>query len=261
VAPPRTVVVTGASSGIGEAIAVEMGARGAHVAIVARRRAELDAVAARIVAAGGKALPIVADVSDADAAMDAVHRADKDLGGLDMVIANAGLGTTGHASRAKWQDVARLLDVNVRGAVATLTAAIGVMLAQQRGHLVGVTSLAGRRALPGSSAYSASKAALSTFLEGLRLDLAPAGIHVTDVQPGFVATPMTASMKHPMPFIWPADKAARIIANRLERAPRVLAFPLPLDVATRFARTLPGWLYDVAMRSAPRDPRGVRDAS
>src|SRR6185437_12121916 len=99
-------------------------------------------------------------------------------------------------------------------------------------------------ALPGSSAYSASKAAVSTFLEGLRLDLAPAGIEVSDVQPGFVTTPMTAKADHPMPFVWPADKAARVIANRLERAPSVVAFPLPLDWLTSFARHLPAWLYD-----------------
>jgi NADP-dependent 3-hydroxy acid dehydrogenase YdfG len=239
------VVVTGASSGIGEALAVEWGARGAHVAVVARRPAELEAVAEKVRARGGKALPIVADVADPDAAIAAIQRADAELGGLDMVVANAGLGSTGHASRAKWSDVARLIDVNVRGAMATLAAAIPVMLAQQRGHLVGVTSLAGRRALPQSSAYSASKAAVSTFLEGLRLDLAPAGIKVTDVQPGFVSTPMTAKVDHPMPFLWPSDKAARVIADRLERAPNIVAFPLPLDIATRFGRVLPAWLYRV----------------
>jgi short-subunit dehydrogenase len=253
VAPPRTILLTGASSGIGEALALEWGSRGAHVALVARREAELERVAAGVRARGGRALVIPSDVSDPNAAIDAVKRADTDLGGLEMVVANAGLGTTGHATRAQWSEVARLLDVNVKGAMATLTAAIPTMLAHQRGHLVGVTSLAGRRGLPTSSAYCASKAALSTFLEGLRLDLAPAGIRVTDVQPGFVATPMTADVKHPLPFLWSSEKAARYVVRRLERsrAPTVVAFPWQLDFLTSFARVLPAWLYDRIIRLGP----------
>jgi short-subunit dehydrogenase len=138
----------------------------------------------------------------------------------------------------------------VTGALATLVAAIPIMLAQQRGHLVGVTSLAGKRALPESGAYSASKAALSTFLETLRLDLGPAGISVTDVQPGFVATPIHAQNEpHPMPFLWPSDKAARVIADRLQRNPAVVSFPWPLVFATSFFRSFPSWLYGPLVRA------------
>ena len=243
-ATPKTVLITGASSGIGEALAVEYGARGSYVALVARRGAELEAVAERVGAAGGRALTIVCDVADGDAVFDAVRRADRELGGLDMVIANAGVGSGGHASTLRWEDTARLIDVNVKGAFATLSAAIPIFLSQQRGHLVGVSSLAGKRGLPGSGAYSASKAALSSFLETLRIDLRAAGIDVTDVQPGFVSTPINATSNHGRPLLWSADKAARVIATRLERAPRVVAFPWPLALATSAARLLPGWLYD-----------------
>jgi short-subunit dehydrogenase len=166
-----------------------------------------------------------------------------------MVIANAGRGDTQLATRLTWEEVAPVIDLNVRGAFATLVAAIPVFVAQQRGHLVGISSLAGVRGLPTSAAYCASKAALSTFLESLRIDLAPVGIRVTDVQPGFVVTPAHAHAQHPMPFAWSADKAARHIARRLEHAPAVLAFPWPLALATRFARLLPAWLYDRAVRS------------
>jgi NAD(P)-dependent dehydrogenase (short-subunit alcohol dehydrogenase family) len=107
-----------------------------------------------------------------------------------------------------------------------------------------VTSLAGRRGLPQSGAYSASKAALSTFLESMRMDLAAAGIHVTDVQPGFVATPMTEKNTHPMPFKWTAEKAARVVATRLDRAPAMIAFPWQLALVTSISRLLPAWLYD-----------------
>ena len=141
------------------------GSRGAHLALVARRQNELNRVAEGVRGRGGRTSNRVRRVR-ANAAIDAVKRAERELGSLDMVVANAGLGSTGHATTARWEDVAKLLDVNVRGAIATLAAAIPIFLTQQSGHLVGVTSLAGRRALPDSSAYSASKACLSVFLGG-----------------------------------------------------------------------------------------------
>jgi len=245
---PKTVLITGASSGIGEALAIEYGARGAYVALVARREAELAVVAEKVIARGGRALAIVCDVANDAAIFDAVKRADRELGGLDMVIANAGVGSSGHASTLKWEDTARLLDVNVKGAFATLSAAIPIFLAQQRGHLVGVSSLAGKRGLPASGAYSASKAALSVFLETLRVDLGAAGIAVTDVQPGFVSTPISKTQNQGRPFLWTSEKTARVIASRLERAP--VSFPWPLVLATSFMRYLPTWLYDRVMRGA-----------
>ena len=244
----RTVLITGASSGIGEALAVEYGARGAHVALLARREDELARVAGLVQARGGRATLVPVDVAQPEAVFSAVKRAESELGGLDMVIANAGVGSSGHASRLQWADVARTIDVNVTGALATLCAAVPIMLAQKHGHLVGITSLAGKRALPESGAYSASKAALSTFLETLRLDLGPAGISVTDVQPGFVATPIHATQTHPKPFMWSSDKAARVIADRLQRSPAVVSFPWPLAFATSFFRGFPAWLYGPLVR-------------
>jgi NAD(P)-dependent dehydrogenase (short-subunit alcohol dehydrogenase family) len=145
-----------------------------------------------------------------------------------------------------------MIDVNVRGAIAPLVAAIPIMLVQKHGQLVGVSSLAGRRALPTAAAYNASKAALSTFLETLRIDLDPSGILVTDVQPGFVDTPIVADNAFPMPFMWSPEKAARVVADRLERAPRILAFPLPMDLLTRFAKHLPYGLHAWATRILSR---------
>jgi len=246
---PSTLLITGASSGIGRALAVEYGAGGASLALCARREAELAKVADEVRAAGGSAVTIPVDVADVDAVAEAVRRAERDLGSLDMVIANAGRGDTQLATRLTWKDVGPVVDVNVRGAFATLVAAIPVFVAQQRGHLVGISSLAGVRGLPTSAAYSASKAALSVFLESLRIDLAPVGIRVTDVQPGFVATPPNENARHPMPMLWPVEKAARTIAHRLEGAPAVVAFPWPLVLATRLSRLLPAWIYDRVVRS------------
>ncbi len=248
--PVKTALVTGASSGIGRALAIELATRGAHVALCARREDELREVERTILDRGGRALVLPVDVTDTGAVREVVAKADRDLGALEMVVANAGVGHFGHAGTLQWDEVARVLDVNVRGAMATLTAAIPIFLAHQHGHLVGVTSLAGRRGLPSSGPYSASKAAVSTFLETLRVDLHAAGIRVTDVQPGFVETEMTRNSAHKRrPLEWQADKAARIIASRLESAPAVIAFPWPLAMLTGFSRFLPAWIFDRLARA------------
>jgi len=246
---PKTLLITGASSGIGRALALEYARGGARLALCARRAAELEQTAEGVRKLGGSALCLPVDVTDARAVAEAVQKADRDLGSLDMVIANAGRGDTRLGTRLAWDDVGPVVDVNVAGAFATLVAAIPVFVSQRHGHLVGVSSLAGRRGLPTSAAYSASKAAVSVFLESLRIDLGPVGIHVTDVRPGFVATPINENAKHPMPFRWPVDKAARHIARRLERAPSVIAFPWPLVLASGFGRLLPDWLYDRIVRA------------
>jgi NADP-dependent 3-hydroxy acid dehydrogenase YdfG len=245
---PKTLLITGASSGIGRALALEYARGGTRLALCARRADELEATAAETRALGTTALCLPLDVTDVAAVNDALRRADRELGGLDMVIANAGRGDTMLSTRLTWEDVAPVFDVNVKGAMATLLAALPVFLAQKHGHLVGVSSLAGIRGLPTSAAYSASKAALSVFLESLRIDLAPTGIRVTDVQPGFVATPANEKATFPMPFKWPVDRAVRHIARRLESTPAVVAFPWPLVLATRFGRLLPAWLYDRVVR-------------
>jgi NADP-dependent 3-hydroxy acid dehydrogenase YdfG len=247
-ARPATLLITGASSGIGRALALEYARGGTKLALCARRADELEATAAEARKLGGTALCIPLDVTDVKAVGEAVKRADGELGSLDMVIANAGRGDTRLSTLLTWDDVGPVLDVNARGAMATLVAAIPVFLAQKHGHLVGVSSLAGVRGLPTSAAYSASKAALSVFLESLRIDLAPTGIRVTDVQPGFVATPINESAGYPMPFRWPVDKAVRHIARRLESAPPMVAFPWPLVLASRFGRLLPAWIYDRVVR-------------
>ena len=236
---PKTVLITGASSGIGRALAVEFGRRGAHVMAAARREPQLEALCEEITKNGGRASFAVCDVTDTDAAIALVQKAEKELGSLDMLISNAGVGGSKHSSRLDMAASVQMIDVNVRGAIAPIIAAIPIMLGQKYGQIVGVSSLAGRRALPTAAVYNASKAALSTFLEGLRIDLDAAGIKVTDVQPGFVKSELTDKNNFKMPFLWPAEKAARYIADRLERAPRIIAFPLPLDLLSGLSRYLP----------------------
>jgi short-subunit dehydrogenase len=226
------------------------------VAIAARREDLLQELAREIRAAGsGAATVIPVDVSDPLAASESVRQVERDLGALDMVIANAGVTSRQSAPTLSWNEVSRVIDVNLRGAIATILAAIPIFVAQQRGQIVGVSSLAGFFGMPKHAAYCASKAAFSTFLSSIRIDLAPAGVHVTDVQPGFVETPMTDAMPSPMPFLWTAEKAAKVVARRLAHAPRTIAFPWPLAVATHLGRFLPNFVLDPVLRNLLNDKR------
>src|SRR5262249_56815547 len=126
------------------------------------------------------------------------------------------------------------------------------MVASQKGHLVGISSIAGYRGLPTSAAYSASKAALSIFLESIRVDLRARGIKVTDIRPGFIDTPLTKKNRFPMPFLLPADEAARRIVRAIDRDKRVYTFPWPMALAIQVIRWMPAWLYDFVARRAPR---------
>lgn len=252
--PPQSVLITGASRGFGRALALEYGSRGAHVALCARSIDQLEDVADEVRQRGGKAICVRVDVTDVSAVRLAVEHSARELGSLDVVIANAGLGRTKSAPHLTFDDVAPVLDVNVRGALATLVSAIPIMRSRGRGHLVGVSSLAGARGMPASAAYCASKAALSTFLDSLRGDLKPLGIHVTDVQPGFMDTPMLEHATHWTPWRWPADRAARHVVRALDSSPAIIAFPWPLVAATRLARLLPASLYDRAMKASGPSP-------
>ncbi|MFO0663011.1 MAG: SDR family NAD(P)-dependent oxidoreductase [Polyangiaceae bacterium] len=251
----KHVFLTGASSGIGHAIALEYAAKGAHLYVAARREKELTSLVSRIEKSGGSATAVPLDVSDPAAVLAALKAADKASGGLDVVIANAGVGTGDHAKSFEWNEVEKQLAVNVVGAIATVTHAIPLMKKRGRGHLVAVTSLAGRRGLPVGGVYSATKAAVSVYMESLRSALASDGIRVTDVQPGFVETPMTAKNTFKMPFKWTAEQAAKYIVKKLERAPAIIAFPIPLDAATRLLGVLPNVAFDPIARRAAKQNR------
>jgi NADP-dependent 3-hydroxy acid dehydrogenase YdfG len=243
--PPKAVFITGASSGIGRALAIEYARRGSRVAVTARREVELAELAREIEAAGGKAIPYVLDVRDEAATRDVLARADQEIGPLEMVIANAGVASGGLAQNMTWPDIERVLDINAKGAICTIMCALPVFLSHGRGHLVAVSSLAGRVGLPRSSVYSASKAAVSTFLQSLRVDLRSTRVSVTDIQAGFVKTPMVAGSRFPRPFEWSAERAAAYMADRLEKRPAVVSFQLPHTALSALARVLPHAVYDL----------------
>jgi short-subunit dehydrogenase len=244
----RTALVTGASSGIGAALARRLAAEGITVALAARREDALRTVAGEIEAAGGSASLHPMDVSDPEATVAAVRAADEALGGLDLVVANAGVVKTRWSGKLGWGECADIVAVNVAGATATLCAVLPRMVARKRGHLVGVSSIAALRGLPKLAAYSASKAYLSTFLEALRVDLRGTGVCVTDVRPGYVRTAMNADTKTPMPFAVTAEDAAARIWKAIRSRRSVLTFPLPMAGGARFMAALPNPLFDRMMK-------------
>jgi len=242
----RSALITGASSGMGAALARLLAAEDIEVVLAARREDALREQAEAILAAGGRARIEVLDVADPERTEARIRELDEELA-LDLVVANAGTGGSCWAGKLEWSKVSKIIAVNVSGAVATLTGALPGMVARGRGHLVGVSSIAGYRGLPKSAAYCASKAFLSTFLESLRVDLHDTGICVTDVRPGFVDTPMTENMGK-LPFLVEVDDAARIIAKAIARKRAVVSFPAPLAAVGHLLPSIPRVIYEPVVR-------------
>jgi short-subunit dehydrogenase len=247
------VFITGASSGLGRALAARYAAQGATLGLVARRRVEPDEFAS---VAGDRHSIYAADVRDADALRRAAHDFIARHGCPDIVIANAGVSIGTLAERAEDLEVLQeVIDINLIGMANTFQPFIACMRAARQGCLAGIASTAGYRGLPGAGAYSASKAAAITYLESMRVELHGSGVCVTTVSPGYIATPMTATNTYRMPFILDADKAARKIMRVIERGHRYSVIPWQMAIVARVLRVLPDALYDVLFARAPRKRR------
>lgn len=239
----KVVLITGASSGIGRALALEWGRRGASVGLLARREAELLKTAEEVEAAGGKALALRADVRDAAEVQRAVGRLLGLWGQVDVLVANAGIATIKASAEVGASEVSELIAINFIGASNSVAAVLPSMLKRGSGHLVAVSSLASFRGMPKSAAYSASKAAMNTFFESLRVDLRRSNIDVTTIHPGFIRTPLTAKRER-LPFLVEPEAAARKIVRAVERRRRTYAFPWQLAGLVRLARLMPDAIYD-----------------
>ena len=248
------VFITGASSGIGEALARHYAAQGATLGLFARRDAELGRIAAAL--APARVARYAGDVRDADA----LARAGRDFiarfGAPDIVIANAGVSRGTSTDHAEDLPAFRsVLDTNFMGIVNAFQPFIGAMRSARRGTFVGIASIAGFRGIPGSGAYSASKAAAIGYLESLRVELRGSGIAVVTICPGYVATPMTAANPYRMPFLMQPDVAARKIARAIAARRRFYVLPWQMALAGRALRMLPRPLYDRVFANAPVKPR------
>jgi len=251
--PPRRVIITGASDGIGAALARRYGAAGATLGLIARRGDALERLSAQL------AVPCeryAVDVRDRPALAGAARHFLTRHGCPDIVIANAGVSvgtlTEFPEDAGTFQEV---MDINVLGLVNTFQPFIGPMRAAASGALVGIASVAGCRGLPGSAAYSASKAAAIAYLESLRVELRSSGVRAITICPGYVATPMTARNPYPMPFLMSADEAAARIARLVARGSTFAVIPWQMALVARALRVMPNWLYDRLFDNAPRKPR------
>jgi short-subunit dehydrogenase len=247
------VFITGASSGLGAALAAHYAARGAVLGLAARRADKLAEVAAAL-ATTVSVYPV--DVADREALAAAIANFVSCHGTPDIVIANAGISTGTHGGSAS--DLAvleRILQTNVTGLAATLVPLVEPMRARGSGTLVGIASVAGFRGIPGSGAYSASKAAAIAWLEALRVELHGSGVRVVTVCPGYIATPMTEVNRFPMPFLISAEDAARRTARAIDRGGSLVVLPWQMRLVFLFLRHAPNWLYDRLFAGAPRKPR------
>lgn len=249
---PR-IFLTGASSGIGAALARHYAARGAAIGLAARNEAKLAELASSL--PGRHSLHPV-DVSDAAAMAAAARDFMARWGTPDIVIANAGVSVGTLTAEASDLPVfRRVIEINLLGMVNTFAPFLAAMTAARRGTLVGVASVAGIRGLPGSGAYCASKAAAISYLESLRGDLRGSGIKVVTLAPGYIATPLTAINTYRMPFLLPADDAARRLARAIDRGSSYAVVPWQMAIAAKLLRLMPNALFDAVFTHAGRKPR------
>jgi NAD(P)-dependent dehydrogenase (short-subunit alcohol dehydrogenase family) len=242
--PGMVVLVTGSSSGIGAAVARHLGRHGCRLVLFARRAAELEAVARDVEAAGGSALVVPGDATSLEQVRAAHERIVRDAGPVEVAFLNAGIGDVTTITRFNAEQIRRLFDINVMGQVNWLDVLLPAMVARRGGTIIGTSSLARDRGLPSSGAYSASKAAVSVLLEALRVEGQAYGVRVVTFEPGFVKTPLTAKHKFKMPFLVEADDAAARLCQAVAAGRRVVRFPLPMSIASRFGGLLPPVIGD-----------------
>jgi len=247
------VVISGASSGIGLALARYYLENGAYLAVFARRGELLQKLSAEF---PNKVICYALDVRDADAVYEAARDFIVSIGVPDIVIANAGVSRGTLTEHAEDLDVfQQIMDINVLGMVKTFQPFLHAMFNSGHGKLVGIASVAGFRGMPGSEAYSASKAAAISYLESLRVELRGSGIKVVTICPGYIKTPMTEVNKFSMPFMLEADVAARRMARVIERGCSYAVVPWQMGVVGWLLKRIPNWLYDRLFANAPRKQR------
>lgn len=248
---PHHIVITGASSGIGEALARTYACRGIRLSLTGRDPGRLETVATACRDRGAKVTGKAIDVRHRSAMAAWLGEIDADQP-VDLVIANAGI-SAGTGSGTETEDQTRaILSANLDGVLNTVLPLIPAMTRRRRGQIGLMSSLAGYRGFPGAPAYCASKAAVKVWGESLRGELADHGIAVSVICPGYVRSRMTAVNKFPMPFLINGDHAARIIAQGLERNRARIAFPWQMALAAWLVTTLPPAWTDAVMRRLPR---------
>ncbi len=236
----KSVLITGASSGIGAFLARDLVRRGARVGLLARRKDRLEALVEEIEGVGGQAAWAVADVTDTYALAGALSALNAELGGTDVIVANAGYGRPDPPHKFKPGAAIVMYDTNLFGMLRVIDWVLPRFLEAGKGHIVGVASVASYAGMTNSAAYCGSKAAMRVHLQSLRVSLASHGIAVTTICPGFIKSELTEKNKFPMPFIWETERAARYVGDAIERRRGEVVFPWQMR-----------WLKQVLVRWLP----------
>lgn len=246
----KVVFITGASSGIGEALAAELSRHSARLALFARRRERLEEVAHAAEGMGALgALALAGDVREPESLAKAVQAVRSAWGRIDMAILSAGVGQPTTLRSYNTDRMRETVEINLMGVIHATGALLPVFREQGGGMLVGISSLVDGRGSPLNLAYCASKAGMANFLEGVRAGCAREGIRVVIVKPGFVRTPMSAENRFSMPFLVEPDAAARAVLRGIRRGKRTIRFPWPMAFLVALYNRLPGPLYDRLTRA------------
>lgn len=248
-APYRAIAITGASSGLGAALALSYAGPQTALGLIGRNRERLAATEAACRAAGATVEAAAIDVREADAlatwlaAFDRTHP-------VELLIANAGVsgGPDPDSPGEPAETTRKQIDINLVGAVNTIAPLLPAMCARGRGRIVAVASVAAYRGLPYSPGYCASKAGLRAYAEALRPSVARYGVGVTVVCPGFFSSPMTDRWQGPTPFLASGERAARSVKRGIDRGRARVAFPWPLVFGMRFCDLAPAWIGDAILR-------------
>jgi short-subunit dehydrogenase len=251
------IVITGASDGIGKAMAEEFARQGARLGLIARRKELLEKLAGELRVLGASEVLVEAlDVTDFTGQRAALERLDSAFGGITHLVLNAGIAGRASPWNDSWDEIKKCLDVNLMAAVNAAEWMKPRMVERKSGTIVGVSSVAAYRGLPDSGAYSMSKAGFTTYLESLRVDLAKYGVRVLTIAPGYIDTALTKRNTGKMPFLLDAATAGKIFAQGVLDGRRLMVSPWPFKLLIFTMKNLPVWLYDFIIGRYMRNVRG-----
>lgn len=240
----KVILITGASSGIGKELALQLSEERCSLALLARRKNLLDELSDQLVTGLANVKAYYCDVAVVEDVREVLSEVKKDCGKVDVAILNAAVGCKSRIKEYNSEKGKIAFDTNVFGVTNCVEFLLPDFIERREGIIVGVSSLADSKGWKGSGFYSASKAALTLLLESLRIELKPYNVKVITVKPGFVRTPMTEKNKFPMPFLMNVDKAARIILRGIKKEKRVIQFPLPTVLGYKLVHLVPQFLFD-----------------
>lgn len=256
----KTILITGASSGIGRAIASKLSGENVNLILTARRINLLEEIKEEAETNKCSYLLLQCDVSNKNDVAAAYKEIKDKFGSVDLAVLNAGAGHYMNVRNYNSQFAEKIYGTNLLGMIYWIEQLLPDFLERKSGVIAGVSSLADNRGYSGSSFYTSSKAAVTNYLEGLRVELNPYGVKVITIRPGFVETPMTSSNKFKMPFLMTSEKAADIILDGIKKEKRVIQFPWQMAILTGFVGLLPGWLYEFLAKQQNKKLIGTKES-